>query len=1130
MPALSLKKLIIICALVTLTGIALLLTLLIPEEVGILQIIICTLILLCWPIGILTNYFLKNRTPKADSSGAMEAPKTSSSLAPSRDYEELARGAEEAVQFLRSGNLGNREVSDPVYSLPWYLLAGPPNSGKTSLALSAGLNFNALSSQRRADQNLVRATRDCDWRVTDNAVIVDTAGRYLTEGQDRDEWLGLLATLKKYRKNRALDGFVLTVNAANILSANEAEIEQQAQVLRARIDEVIKSTGVRFPVYLVFTHSDSIPGFKEFFAAAPPNEQAQVWGATIPLEQSNTAHALFDVEFDYLLDALMRRRITRLSGTTSASEQHGIFNFPLRFAETRRKLGLFTLALFRPNPFSELPLLRGFYFTSNNLGTDGRINGTGTFSEDLFKQVIFRDQDIAASFQSKKAAPNKLAKVKLAVGALAAACALWFGGTVISFFNNNTMLSQAQAHAKRVLDHYEAGRGQKAIKITEAELADLDKLRETLTAIDDTDHHIFGSLLHRFGLYSGGKIRAQVHQVYFDFVAQRFLSPALTKLESELDSVNPSNEDQLDEYYSKLQIYKMLESQERTDPKSLEEKLSKFWDEPRSERGRMENLAFYAEQAALHEDDDATVPRPLADATRVNSARAKLKNYSATKRVYNDIVRRINKLGESIDLAKVLEGQEGSEILEESDPHPVPYAFTKRAYYKHVTGDAMAAVKEDLGGKDDWVMGEKSSAQGVNIDELRARYSSDYAAHWEKFLKGIGMRKFTNKANAVEALGTLSQENSPLKKIVAYVSNETNLSEPPKDSGVLAWLKGILASKTGIRDQKIESAFSPLIKFSATESIARYLSKLGEVRDKLRSAPGNSWNEVATALKENKDFEKSVGDTRDLLKPLDTSPGSKAAAEFLGKPIDIIGAGQKGGDAKNLDDAWKNLVANVRKLESRFPFSNNNTDVQIIELVGIFNPVDGELASLTKKFLSDKVEGTAGQLKAKNPADFSEAAVGYLNQVAKLQAALFPGGSQQPKITYSLVVTPPKNKKVDITADGTKFAADGSMSNFNLTWPSATAETGIKVLVTDKEQALAVGQTAPPSPAVSAPSASSGQGREVANYPGIWGVSKMVAGGKTQFDWSGIGATVQAPGNNPFAVEFSKLRVPDSYK
>ena len=1122
MPALGLKKLIIFCLLVTLTGIAILLTLLLPDEVGITQIIIIAFILLCWPLGFFANYFLKNRSKKTVATGAEQsAPTGKSSLSASRQYEELTRSAEEAVQFLRSSNLGNREVSDAVYGLPWYVLAGPPGSGKTSLALAAGLNFNALSSQRRADQNLVRATRDCEWRVTDQGVIIDTAGRYLTEGQDQDEWLGVIDTLKKYRRNRALDGFVLTVNAANIFNGNESEIEQQAQVLRARLDEVIKNSGVRFPVYLVFTHCDSIPGFGDFFAGLQASERSQVWGATIPLEQANTAHALFDVEFDYLLDSLMKRRLLKLGEAVTPTQQHGVFNFPLRMSETRRKLGLFTLALFRPNPFSELPLLRGFYFTSCPVADDARMNQTGLFTEDLFKQVIFRDKDIASSFQSQKAAPNQMAQIKLAVGALAAVCLLWLGGSVVSYFNNSGLLNDAQENAKRVLDHYDAGRGKKDVKTSDAELGDLGKLRGTLKSIDDLDNSWIGSLTHRFGLYSGGKVREQARQVYFDFVSQRFLSPALSKLEGELDSSNPTKEDDLDDYYYKLQALKMLESQERVDPKFLEEKLNSYWNETASvDNGKKENLVFYAEQAALHDDDDKTVPRPLAEAAKVNGARAKLKNYSATKRVYNDIIRRLNKLGDSVDLARVLEGQSGSELLEESTPSPVPYAFTKRAYFKHVTGDAMAKVQSDLGGKDDWVMGEKSAAAGVNIDELRARYSADYAAAWEKFLRSVSIRKFANKNAAVDSLGILAQENSPLKKIVEYVASETNLADPPKDSGALAWLKGILASKVGITDQKIGTAFAPLNRF-AGESLAKYLAKLGEVRDKLRASPGTNWNEVAAALKDNKDFEKAVGDTRDLLKPLDPSPGSKAAEELLSKPLDIIGAGQKGGDAKNIEDAWRNLVASARKLESRYPFSASTTDVQIPDLVAFYNPVDGELSNTFKKFLVNLVEGTPGQLKTKAPAEFSEAAAGYLNQAFKLQSALFPSGSQQPKLNYSLAVKTAPNKKVEVSADGAKVTADGSATTANLSWPSS-GETGIKVVVSDKEQAAAVSAT--PAAVGATPAAT---GKEVANHPGLWGLFRMVNGGKYQFDWGG---TLQPPSNNPFAVDFAKLRAPDSYK
>jgi type VI secretion system protein ImpL len=86
------------------------------------------------------------------------------------------------------------------------MVTGPPSSGKTSLVLTSGLAFNALPSQRRSDQNLLRPTVSCEWRVTDDCVLLDTAGRYQLEGPDQSEWRALIDVLKKYRQQRPLDG------------------------------------------------------------------------------------------------------------------------------------------------------------------------------------------------------------------------------------------------------------------------------------------------------------------------------------------------------------------------------------------------------------------------------------------------------------------------------------------------------------------------------------------------------------------------------------------------------------------------------------------------------------------------------------------------------------------------------------------------------------------------------------------------------------------------------------------------------------------------------------------------------------------------------------------------------------
>src|SRR5690606_20480937 len=157
--------------------------------------------------------------------------------------DELNQAAEETVQFLKSSNLGAGK--DAVYELPWYLVIGAPKSGKSSLSLASGFNFQTLPSQRQSEQKFIRPTRNVDWRVTSDAVFLDTAGRYQLEGTDQDEWSGLLEVVKKYRPNRPLDGLILSVSAERILQSDDHDIEQISKVLRTRIDEVTQRTKVR---------------------------------------------------------------------------------------------------------------------------------------------------------------------------------------------------------------------------------------------------------------------------------------------------------------------------------------------------------------------------------------------------------------------------------------------------------------------------------------------------------------------------------------------------------------------------------------------------------------------------------------------------------------------------------------------------------------------------------------------------------------------------------------------------------------------------------------------------------------------------------------------------------------------
>lgn len=182
-----------------------------------------------------------------------------------------------------------------LYELPWYMLIGQPGAGKSSLVLNAGLRFPLPDQMGAASarMTLERATgtQNCDWWLTNEAVFLDTAGRYTEQAPQADEqaaavhaaeWRGFLGVLRQVRPRAPINGALLVVDVAELLRADELQRTALAAQLRARLEELRTHLGIRFPVYLLLAKADVLRGFPAYFNGLTSEARRQVWGFTLP--------------------------------------------------------------------------------------------------------------------------------------------------------------------------------------------------------------------------------------------------------------------------------------------------------------------------------------------------------------------------------------------------------------------------------------------------------------------------------------------------------------------------------------------------------------------------------------------------------------------------------------------------------------------------------------------------------------------------------------------------------------------------------------------------------------------------------------------------------------------------------
>jgi type VI secretion system protein ImpL len=784
-----------------------------PLESDMVRLIVVMGIVFLWG---LVNIFsrVKEKRTNDQMTQALTQAKDAAGSEAGEEIALLRKRLEESLALLKKG-AGSKGKGRYLYQLPWYMLIGPPGSGKTTALQNSGLNFPLAAKYGKDPVKGVGGTRNCDWWLTDEAVLLDTAGRYTTQDShastDQAGWKGFLGLLKKFRPRQPINGALVAISIADVVALSSGERVAHARAIRQRLRELSDEFGIRFPVYVLLTKADLIAGFIEYFDDLGREEREQVWGMTLPLDRGTEdeppAVVGFGAGFDALVQRAHDRQLARVQQETDLNKRALIYGFPAQLASLKELLQEFLGEIFMPNRYEGRPLLRGIYFTSGTqegtpidrimagvaqtFGLDRQRlsafsgGGRAYFLTRLLRSVVFAEASVAGADAKLERRQSVLRQ-----GAFAAAGAVFVAAIAawtVSFLGNRSLIADVDA---QVAQYAQAAPAVATTQVNDGDVMRVLPLVRYLRAMpagyDARNDSAPWSV--SFGLYQGSKLGSQEVLAYRRALNTVFLPRLLVRLGAQIRG-NLAKPDYVQEG---LKTYLMLGGAGPLDKDLVRAWMDFDWKAqfPGPDKDELRN------ELAAHLNALLEAPlQPIAlDGSVIDIARRTLLQSSLASRAYNTMKQsaaarklpewRISaNAGSAPDRVFV---RNSGKLLSDG----IPGFYTYEGFYK-VFMPGLAKVAHDQA-SESWVLGDAAPKGGEAAissslqRDIAQLYTNDYIAQWDGLIADIAVVPFRGMQNAAETVNLLSSPTaSPLKLLLTSIAKETQLTRAPDIGGAL---------------------------------------------------------------------------------------------------------------------------------------------------------------------------------------------------------------------------------------------------------------------------------------------------------------------------------------------------------
>jgi len=751
-----------------------------PRVIAIAVVIACFAL---WGLWLLWSRMRRDATflQKALAFGSKKEPSPAADRL--KDVEARFNGALARLKAMRTGARGVGRLFQGtryLYELPWYVTLGSIASGKTTALLNAGLPFPLGSNAQRTAAATTR-TKSVDWWLTNDAVLIDTAGHYTRHGAsapaviapaepsrpqdarpteaaatddstakattstpgttrqasddyeriDAAEWGGFLELLRRHRPRAPINGALVSISLDVLTDPDPAVRAIEADALRARLAELRATLGIRFPIYVLITQTDRMPGFADYFSSLTEETRAQMWGFTLTLTGGSAQASLTmrcDGELRQLAARLESSVNTRLEDEYDTDRRRRLAALPEAFAALSAPLVELLSQLFLDSRYDDTQLhatLRGVYFTSaaqggsavvaepltivqhlaTGLGKDivthpPRAEGhLSYFLHDLFTKVVFPEAHLVS--------PNlrweyRFRVLRLLGHALAVLLFVWLAfGLRVSFGNNTDYLDairhKTQTLAARVTQLY---RDPKPEAVPDT-LSDARYL-PTLTGLDLSNPD--GS--YRYGLYTAPGIVDASHSTYFALENNLLLPQIVHRMEDVISNSIATKDAK--STFNALRVYLMLYDKAKFNADDVKAWVLDDW-------AKTDSASIFGGRATMIEhvqqlfSGEHVVQSPLIrNDALIQEARAFLDSSNATQRLYDRAKAAMQKdAPDEFTLLRAVGPQAGTVFTRASGgplSRGVPGLFTFDGY-RNLFDKRLREFAQDARDDDAWVMG-----------------------------------------------------------------------------------------------------------------------------------------------------------------------------------------------------------------------------------------------------------------------------------------------------------------------------------------------------------------------------------------------------------------------------------------